>query len=122
MALKYNIATSVLNLVLHLRFEFDEFTSSEPGLTRWDVTNQIVARVLSRLSRSIFGLPLISPLSLCAKYWSTLILALDLVYTAFLIPILVAFEVSDVDWSWGCIVNFVAGMSFPGVMHHASAI
>ncbi|BDA50689.1 probable potassium/sodium hyperpolarization-activated cyclic nucleotide-gated channel [Coccomyxa sp. Obi] len=63
----------------------------------------------NRFSRSIFGLPLISPLSRCAKYWSTMILALDLVYTAFLIPILVAFEVPDIGWTWGCIINLIAG-------------
>ncbi|CAL8465088.1 g4623 [Coccomyxa elongata] len=66
-------------------------------------------RNINRSSRSIFGLPLISPLSRCAKYWSTLILALDLVYTAFLIPVLVAFEVPDTNWTWGCIINLTAG-------------
>ena len=35
---------------------------------------------------------------------------LDLVYTAFLVPILVGFEVSDVDFGWGCLVNLIAGM------------
>ena len=35
---------------------------------------------------------------------------LDLVYTAFLVPILVGFEISDVDFGWGCLVNLIAGM------------
>ena len=49
------------------------------------------------MRRSVFGLPLGSPLTRLYKSWSTLILMLDLVYTAFLVPILVGFEVSDVD-------------------------
>ncbi len=40
-----------------------------------------------------------------------MILALDLIYTAFLIPILVAFEVPDIGWTWGCIINLIAGDS-----------
>lgn len=35
---------------------------------------------------------------------------LDLIYTAFLVPILVGFEISDVDFGWGCLVNLIAGM------------
>ena len=34
---------------------------------------------------------------------------LDLVYTAFLVPMLVGFELSDVDFGWGCLVNLIAG-------------
>ena len=34
---------------------------------------------------------------------------LDLVYTAFLVPVLVGFELSDVDFGWGCLVNLIAG-------------
>ena len=25
------------------------------------------------------------------------------------VPLFVAFEISDVDWSWGCIIDFCAG-------------
>lgn len=43
--------------------------------------------------------------------WTQLILGLDLTYTAFLVPILVGFEVSDVDWGWGthllCLIHCV---------------
>ena len=35
---------------------------------------------------------------------------LDLIYTAFLVPILVGFEISDVDFGWGCLVNLIAGV------------
>ena len=57
-----------------------------------------------------------SPLWLFAKYWSSMILALDLVYTAFLVPILVAFEVPDVGWTWGCLVNLIAGRLPPMIL------
>ena len=62
-----------------------------------------------RLSRSIFGLPLGSPLTRLYKAWSSVILMLDLIYTAFLVPVLVGFELSDVDFGWGCLVNLIAG-------------
>jgi hypothetical protein len=61
-------------------------------------------------------LPLISPLTSHYKTWSSLILLLDLTYTAFLIPILVGFEVPDVGWGWGCIINLVAGTLCPYFM------
>ncbi|CAL8463823.1 g3357 [Coccomyxa elongata] len=63
----------------------------------------------SKWQRSLFGLPIISPFSAFARTWSGVILGLDLVYTAFLIPILVAFEVPDVGWTWGCFINLIAG-------------
>jgi hypothetical protein len=50
-----------------------------------------------------------SPLTTAYKTWSSLILLLDLTYTAFLIPVLVGFEISDVDFGWGCLVNLIAG-------------
>ncbi len=37
--------------------------------------------------------------------WTQIILLLDLSYTAFLVPILVGFEVSDVDWGYGAALN-----------------
>lgn len=33
--------------------------------------------------------------------WSNVVLALDLTYTAFLVPIIVGFQVSDVGWGYG---------------------
>lgn len=62
-----------------------------------------------RSARSIFGLPLLNPLARWYKTWTSFIFLLDLVYTAFLIPMLVAFEVPDIGWGWGCIINLVAG-------------
>jgi hypothetical protein len=68
-----------------------------------------------RHRRSIFGLPLLSPLTRSFKIWSSLILLLDLSYTAFLIPILVGFEVPDIGWGYGCIINLSAGALHLGV-------
>ena len=71
--------------------------------------------MLRRRSTSALGLPLISPLARPYKVWASCILMLDLVYTAFLIPILVGFEVPDIGWGWGCNINLVAGAENPAV-------
>ncbi len=78
-----------------------------------------LAAALRRHSYSILGLPLISPLARPYKVWASCILMLDLVYTAFLIPILVGFEVPDVGWGWGCIINLVAGVCSAAVVRAA---
>ncbi|KAK9814109.1 hypothetical protein WJX72_000796 [[Myrmecia] bisecta] len=59
--------------------------------------------------RSIFGLPLLSPLSQFARVWASFVLTLDLTYVAFIVPITVAFQVSDLAFTWAGIVNLVAG-------------
>lgn len=46
------------------------------------------------------------------QLWTSWILLLDLIYTAFLVPILVGFQVPDIGWGWGCIINLVAGASY----------
>ena len=45
------------------------------------------------------------------QVWTSWILLLDLVYTAFLVPILVGFQVPDIGWGWGCFVNLIAGVA-----------
>ena len=62
-----------------------------------------------RSSSSVFGLPLINPLNQIYRIWNTIIIILDSTYTAFLVPILVGFNVSDVTWTWGCIVDLACG-------------
>lgn len=47
-----------------------------------------------RPRRSIFRLPVIDPLSLPAKIWGSIVLAIDLVYTAFMVPLSLAFNQS----------------------------
>lgn len=54
-----------------------------------------------RSNRSIFFLPLTTPWNTFIMIWTQVILLLDLTYTAFMLPILVGFEVSDVDWGYG---------------------
>ncbi|BDA48947.1 probable potassium voltage-gated channel subfamily H member 7 [Coccomyxa sp. Obi] len=74
----------------------------------WDLLWRTTKRTTFH-SRSIFGLPIISPFSPFARAWSGIILALDLVYTAFLIPLFLAFELPDFGWTWAGIVNLIAG-------------
>lgn len=66
----------------------------------------------NRSNRSIFFLPLTTPWNTFIMIWTQVILLLDLTYTAFMLPILVGFEVSDVDWGYGCIIDFVAGLFY----------
>ena len=54
-----------------------------------------------RSDRSILFLPLATPWDPYVLMWAQIILALDLTYTAFLVPILVGFEESDINWGWG---------------------
>ena len=54
-----------------------------------------------RSNRSIFFLPLATPWDPYVLLWAQVILALDLTYTAFMVPLLVGFEESDIDWGWG---------------------
>ncbi|GAB4813507.1 hypothetical protein N2152v2_000553 [Parachlorella kessleri] len=62
--------------------------------------------------RSIFGLPLLSCCTRWYRLWSMWILILDLTYSAFLLPISVGFLVNDLEWTWACIVDLVAGVFF----------
>lgn len=58
----------------------------------------------------MFGLPLLTPLARWYGWWSNFILLLDATYTAFIVPILVGFQVSDVNLSWGCYIDLFAGL------------
>ncbi|KAK9809917.1 hypothetical protein WJX72_001723 [[Myrmecia] bisecta] len=59
--------------------------------------------------RSIFNLPILSPLSTFVQVWGALILVLDMTYTAFIVPISVAFQSSDLADSWAGCTNLVTG-------------
>ncbi len=54
-----------------------------------------------RNGRSIFFLPLLSPWNTYVMIWTQIVLGLDLTYTAFALPIIVGFQVSDVGWGYG---------------------
>lgn len=60
-------------------------------------------------ARSIFGLPVLNPLSTFARLWMTLIMILDLTYTAFVVPMTCGFQLSDLLSNWGGIINLCAG-------------
>ncbi|PNH07660.1 Potassium channel KAT1, partial [Tetrabaena socialis] len=64
--------------------------------------------------RSIFGLPLIQPYNLFAVLWTLWMLALDVVYTAFWVPMNVAFCTKQYgNLSAGCTVSdLVGGMMY----------
>ncbi|KAK9804836.1 hypothetical protein WJX72_007920 [[Myrmecia] bisecta] len=64
---------------------------------------------LRRQATSIFWLPLINPRKRSYVLWTNIILLMDLTYTAFLVPILVGFEVSAVNFGWGCYIDLIAG-------------
>ncbi|KAK9807740.1 hypothetical protein WJX72_007807 [[Myrmecia] bisecta] len=64
---------------------------------------------LRRQATSIFWLPLINPRKRSYVLWTNIILLIDLTYTAFLVPILVGFEVSAVNFGWGCYIDLIAG-------------
>ena len=74
---------------------------------------QILLRVFRtrgpRRPRSICCLPIVSPHNKAYKLWATLMVAMDAVYTAFIVPIGVGFRLSDTNFSWGSITDFVAG-------------
>lgn len=58
--------------------------------------------------RSLLGIPLLRPTSLFVGLWGLLVLLLDLSYTAFLIPIEVAFDLHSAI-TWMRIVDVCAG-------------
>ena len=57
--------------------------------------------LLCRRIKSIFYLPLLSPWNRWIMVWTQVVLFLDLTYTAFLLPIIVGFQVPDVGWGYG---------------------
>ena len=69
------------------------------------VTGREFARYLaaarSKPRRSIFGLPVIDPLSRFATIWGTITTGVDLVYTAFLVPLSLAFnDYTTINMYW----------------------
>ncbi len=60
--------------------------------------------------RSIIGLPTHSPLKPAYKFWSSVVLLLDVTYTAFIIPLGVGFNSENNSWDWFGIVDFIAGV------------
>ncbi|KAK9809148.1 hypothetical protein WJX72_010205 [[Myrmecia] bisecta] len=80
--------------------KLDHLASLPPtGRTRWKYS-------------SIFWLPVISPYNRYYHVWSTLVLLVDLSYTAFVVPIGVGFSISDTRLTWAAVCDFAAGAVF----------
>lgn len=64
--------------------------------------------------RSVFGWQTISPYSRLAVFWSVLMLVVDAVYTAFLVPITMAFvgNIADPKYAWAFSIDMVVGVIF----------
>ena len=43
------------------------------------------------------------------KVWATMLIAMDAIYTAFIVPISVGFRASDTQWNWIAVTDFTAG-------------
>jgi len=65
----------------------------------------------SKANRSVCGIPVLDPRSPIVTVWSYIIMWVDLIYTAFLVPISVAFLAGDTTspLAW---IDFVAGLVF----------
>ena len=55
------------------------------------------------------GLPMVNPRNKAYKVWAFMLIALDAIYTAFIVPISVGFRVSDTQWNWVAVTDFTAG-------------
>ncbi|CAG9460821.1 unnamed protein product [Pedinophyceae sp. YPF-701] len=91
-------------------------SKSEVSMTSSQLENVNEDRLkLNRLAaghRSMLGLPMVSPSTDFVRYWTLLILVVDSVYSAFIVPITVAFDLNPASWSWASVCDFVAGVIF----------
>ena len=55
------------------------------------------------------GLPMLNPRNRAYKVWAFMLIALDAIYTAYIVPISVGFRVSDTQWNWVAVTDFTAG-------------
>ncbi|DBA70723.1 TPA: hypothetical protein ACH3X2_012094 [Trebouxia sp. C0005] len=62
--------------------------------------------------RSVFGLPILKPTSKVSVWQGIVMTILDGTYSAFLVPISIAFSSDLNHWSWTTIVDVVAGFLF----------
>lgn len=65
-----------------------------------------------RRSRSVFGLPMVRPESPAAWRWKTLIVAVDVTYTAFLVPLSFAFFHDVRVFNWMTIFDILGGFVY----------
>ncbi len=60
-------------------------------------------------------LPMINPRNKVYKVWAFMLIALDAIYTAFIVPVSVGFRVSDTQWNWVAVTDFTAGNTLDGL-------
>ena len=58
---------------------------------------------------------MINPRNKVYKVWAFLLIALDAIYTAFIVPVSVGFRVSDTQWNWVAVTDFTAGTPLDGL-------
>uniref|UniRef100_A0A1D1ZXT6 Cyclic nucleotide-binding domain-containing protein n=2 Tax=Auxenochlorella protothecoides TaxID=3075 RepID=A0A1D1ZXT6_AUXPR len=63
-------------------------------------------------SKSVLGMPTFRPDSTFYKYWSSLILALDLTYSAFVVPISIGMLTSFLVLNWTSALDYTVGAFF----------
>ncbi|GMH46030.1 hypothetical protein BSKO_13994 [Bryopsis sp. KO-2023] len=64
-----------------------------------------------RIHRSVCGWPTLSPYGTLAVWWSGFMMLFDAIYTAFMVPIVIAFDPQALK-GWSTVVEFVAGTLF----------
>ncbi len=57
-------------------------------------------------------MPVINPYDSIYSCWCFYVLLTDATYTAFIVPIGVGFDTSDVAWDWAGYCDFIAGQAF----------
>jgi len=57
------------------------------------------------------GVPVINPYDSIYSCWCFYVLLTDATYTAFIVPIGVGFDTSDVAWDWAGYCDFIAGQA-----------
>ncbi|KAA6417271.1 MAG: cyclic nucleotide-binding [Trebouxia sp. A1-2] len=72
--------------------------------------SKIVQSLLSWWWRG--GVPVINPYDTIYSCWCFYVLLTDATYTAFIVPIGVGFDTSDVAWDWAGYCDFIAGCTF----------
>eukprot|EP01025_Chloroclados_australasicus_P065642 TRINITY_DN8943_c0_g2_i1.p1 TRINITY_DN8943_c0_g2~~TRINITY_DN8943_c0_g2_i1.p1 ORF type:complete len:656 (-),score=57.22 TRINITY_DN8943_c0_g2_i1:361-2328(-) len=94
--------------VIRTRQFGDNTDSSSKRLSSTD----LVGMEELKKKRSIIGFPIISPNHRFAIMWSLLTILLDTVYTAFALPIFIAFVNNDNERSWEDFIDLAAGFIF----------
>ena len=74
----------------------------------------VVMAALHCRPRSMCLLPMINPRNKVYKVWAFMLIALDAIYTAFIVPVSVGFRVSDTQWNWVAVTDFTAGTPASG--------